>query len=310
MDEEDIKMKQLQFGTSDETVSSVILGCMRLNSAENPQQVIETAYDHGITFFDHADIYGGGDCETIFGKALKESTIRREDIFIQTKCGIRQGFFDFSKAHILEAVEGSLQRLGVDSVDALLLHRPDTLVEPEEVAEAFHLLEKQGKVRYFGVSNQTPGQIELLKTAVKQPLLANQLQFGIKHTGMVDQGLQTNMEISGSIDYDHGILDYSRLKQMTIQAWSPYQYGYFEGVFIGNEKFPELNQKLSELAEKYQTTPTGLASSWILRHPANMQVIAGSMNLGRIEEIAKAADIVISREDWYDIYRAAGNVLP
>lgn len=310
MDEEDIKMKQLQFGTSDETVSSVILGCMRLNDAENPQQVIETAYDHGITFFDHADIYGGGDCETIFGKALKESTIRREDIFIQTKCGIRQGFFDFSKAHILEAVEGSLQRLGVDSVDALLLHRPDTLVEPEEVAEAFHLLEKQGKVRYFGVSNQTPGQIELLKTAVKQPLLANQLQFGIKHTGMVDQGLQTNMEISGSIDYDHGILDYSRLKQMTIQAWSPYQYGYFEGVFIGNEKFPELNQKLSELAEKYQTTPTGLASSWILRHPANMQVIAGSMNLGRIEEIAKAADIVISREDWYDIYRAAGNVLP
>lgn len=283
---------------------------MRLNGAENPQQVIETAYDHGITFFDHADIYGGGDCETIFGKALKESTIRREDIFIQTKCGIRQGFFDFSKAHILEAVEGSLQRLGVDSVDALLLHRPDTLVEPEEVAEAFHLLEKQGKVRYFGVSNQTPGQIELLKTAVKQPLLANQLQFGIKHTGMVDQGLQTNMEISGSIDYDHGILDYSRLKQMTIQAWSPYQYGYFEGVFIGNEKFPELNQKLSELAEKYQTTPTGLASSWILRHPANMQVIAGSMNLGRIEEIAKAADIVISREDWYDIYRAAGNVLP
>lgn len=310
MDEEDIKMKQLQFGTSDETVSSVILGSMRLNGAENPQQVIETAYDHGITFFDHADIYGGGDCETIFGKALKESTIRREDIFIQTKCGIRQGFFDFSKAHILEAVEGSLQRLGVDSVDALLLHRPDTLVEPEEVAEAFHLLEKQGKVRYFGVSNQTPGQIELLKTAVKQPLLANQLQFGIKHTGMVDQGLQTNMEISGSIDYDHGILDYSRLKQMTIQAWSPYQYGYFEGVFIGNEKFPELNQKLSELAEKYQTTPTGLASSWILRHPANMQVIAGSMNLGRIEEIAKAADIVISREDWYDIYRAAGNVLP
>lgn len=303
-------MKQLQFGTSDETVFSVILGCMRLNGAENPQQVIETAYDHGITFFDHADIYGGGDCETIFGKALKESTIRREDIFIQTKCGIRQGFFDFSKAHILEAVEGSLQRLGVDSVDALLLHRPDTLVEPEEVAEAFHLLEKQGKVRYFGVSNQTPGQIELLKTAVKQPLLANQLQFGIKHTGMVDQGLQTNMEISGSIDYDHGILDYSRLKQMTIQAWSPYQYGYFEGVFIGNEKFPELNQKLSELAEKYQTTPTGLASSWILRHPANMQVIAGSMNLGRIEEIAKAADIVISREDWYDIYRAAGNVLP
>ena len=221
-----------------------------------------------------------------------------------------KAFFDFSKAHILEAVEGSLQRLGVDSVDALLLHRPDTLVEPEEVAEAFHLLEKQGKVRYFGVSNQTPGQIELLKTAVKQPLLANQLQFGIKHTGMVNQGLQTNMEISGSIDYDHGILDYSRLKQMTIQAWSPYQYGYFEGVFIGNEKFPDLNKKLEFYAEKYNSTPTGIAVAWINRHPANIQTIIGTMTLSRIEEIAAASDIVLERAEWYDLYMAAGNILP
>ena len=304
-------MKQIQLGASSQMVSSVILGCMRINGAKDPVKVIETAYDNGINFFDHADIYGGGECESIFADALAKTSLKREDLFIQTKCGIVPGvMFDFSKKHIIESVEGSLQRLKMDYVDALLLHRPDTLVDPSEVAEAFDELEKSGKVRHFGVSNQKPMQIDLLKKYVKQPLLANQLQFGIKHTGMVDQGLQTNMEISGSIDYDHGILDYSRLKQMTIQAWSPYQYGYFEGVFIGNEKFPELNQKLSELAEKYQTTPTGLASSWILRHPANMQVIAGSMNLGRIEEIAKAADIVISREDWYDIYRAAGNVLP
>ncbi|MBP1044708.1 aldo/keto reductase [Enterococcus sp. BWM-S5] len=303
-------MKKIQFGTSDLTAASVILGCMRMNDAEAPQRVLETAYEHGIDFFDHADIYGGGECETIFGKALKDSSISRDDIIIQTKCGIRKGMFDFSKEHIVESVEASLKRLGVDYVDALLLHRPDTLVEPEEVAAAFDQLEQQGKVKYFGVSNQKPMQIELLKTAVKQPLVANQLQFGIKHTEMVDQGIHVNMSDSGSIDHDGSVLDYSRLKQMTIQAWSPYQYGFFEGVFIGNEKFPELNKKMEEIAEKYGITPTGLATAWILRHPANMQVIAGTMNLGRIEEIAKASEVVLSREDWYAIYLAAGNILP
>ncbi|WP_321388130.1 aldo/keto reductase [uncultured Enterococcus sp.] len=303
-------MKKIQFGTSDLNAASVILGCMRMNNAEDPQRVLETAFAQGIDFFDHADIYGGGECETIFGKALKDSSISRDDIIIQTKCGIRKGMFDFSKEHIVESVEGSLKRLGIDYVDALLLHRPDTLVEPEEVAAAFDQLEQQGKVKYFGVSNQKPMQIELLKTAVKQPLVANQLQFGIKHTEMVDQGIHVNMTDTGSFDHDGSVLDYSRLKQMTIQAWSPYQYGFFEGVFIGNEKFPELNKKMEEIAEKYNTTPTGLATAWILRHPANMQVIAGTMNLGRIEEIAKASEVVLSREDWYAIYLAAGNILP
>lgn len=180
-------MDKIRFGTSDLQVAPVILGCMRMNGAENPAEIIETAYDHGIDFFDHADIYGGGECETIFGKALKETSIKREDIILQTKCGIRKGMFDFSKEHIISSVEESLKRLGVDYVDALLLHRPDTLVEPEEVAAAFDQLETQGKVKYFGVSNQKPMQIDLLKKTVKQPLVANQLQFGIKHTGMIDQ---------------------------------------------------------------------------------------------------------------------------
>lgn len=303
-------MKKIQFGTSDLQAASVILGCMRLNGAENPVEVIETAYEQGIDFFDHADIYGGGECETIFGKALKETSIKREDIIIQTKCGIRKGMFDFSKEHIVTSVEASLQRLGVDYVDALLLHRPDTLVEPEEVASAFDQLESQGKVKYFGVSNQKPMQIELLKKTVKQPLLANQLQFGIKHTEMIDQGIHVNMTDDPSIDRDGSILDYSRLNEMTIQAWSPYQYGFFEGVFIGNEKFTELNQTLDRISEKYNSTATGLATAWILRHPANMQVIAGTMNTQRIKEIAKASEIVLTREEWYEIYRAAGNILP
>ncbi|MFD2305428.1 aldo/keto reductase [Enterococcus termitis] len=303
-------MKKIQFGKSELQAASVILGCMRMNGAENPTEIIETAYEHGIDFFDHADIYGGGECETIFGNALKESAIQREDIIIQTKCGIRKGMFDFSKEHIINSVEGSLKRLGVDYIDALLLHRPDTLVEPEEVAAAFDQLESQGKVKYFGVSNQKPMQIELLKKTVKQPLVANQLQFGIKHTGMIDQGIHVNMTDEASTDRDGSILDYSRLNQMTIQAWSPYQYGFFEGVFIGNEQFAELNNVLDRIAEKHECTSTGLATAWILRHPANMQVIAGTMNKDRIQEIAKAADIVLSREEWYEIYRAAGNILP
>lgn len=304
-------MKQIQLGASSQMVSSVILGCMRINGAKDPVKVIETAYDNGINFFDHADIYGGGECESIFADALAKTSLKRENLFIQTKCGIVPGvMFDFSKKHIIESVEGSLQRLKMDYVDALLLHRPDTLVEPSEVAEAFDELEKSGKVRYFGVSNQKPMQIDLLKKYVKQPLLANQLQFGLKHSEMIDQGIHVNMTDEGSVDHDGSVLDYSRLNDMTIQAWSPYQYGFFEGVFIGNEKFPELNQALDNLAEKYGTTPTGLAAAWILRHPAKMQVIAGTMNTGRIEEIAKASEIQLTREDWYELYRAAGNILP
>ncbi|MFV0558534.1 MAG: aldo/keto reductase family oxidoreductase [Enterococcus sp.] len=304
-------MKQVRFGSTDLAVPSIILGCMRIVNAQNPVAVLETAVENEITFFDHADIYGAGECEEVFAQALAKTTIKREELFIQTKCGIVPGeMFDFSKKHIISSVDESLKRLNMEYVDALLLHRPDTLMEPEEVAAAFDELEKSGKVRYFGVSNQNSGQIELLKKFVNQPLVANQLQFGVMHTGMIDQGLHVNMKDAASFDHDSGILEYSRLNEMTIQAWSPYQYGFFEGVFIGSEKFPELNAKLNELAEKYQTTPTGLASAWILRHPANMQVILGTMKPSRIKEVAQAAQIVLSREDWYAIYLAAGNILP
>lgn len=302
-------MKKIKYGSSDFDVSSVILGLMRIGTAKDPVKVIETAYDNGITFFDHADIYGDGESEIIFADALKRTSIKREDLFIQSKCGIVKGkMYDFSKKHIIESVEGSLKRLDMDYLDSLLLHRPDTLMDPVEVAEAFNQLESEGKVRHFGVSNFNSAQVELLKKSVKQPLLANQLQFGLMHTGMVDAGLNVNRTESASVDHDGMILEYSRINDMTIQAWSPYQGP--NGVFIGDNTLPELNEKLNELAEKYGTTPTGLASTWILNHPANMQVIAGSMNIGRIEEIAKASEIKLTREDWYSIYLAAGNQLP
>lgn len=305
-------MKQIKIGNTDLLGSQVVLGCMRINDErKNPIEVLETAVENGINFFDHADIYGKGECETIFADALAKTSIKRENIIVQTKCGILPGIsFDFSKEHIISSVEQSLKRLKMDYVDALLLHRPDTLFEGEEVAAAFDELEKTGKVRYFGVSNQKPLQIELLKKYVKQPFIANQLQFGIMHTGMIDSGIHVNMKDEGSFDHDGSILEYSRLNDMTIQAWSPYQYGFFEGIFIGNKKFPELNKKLEEIAEKYDSTVTGIATAWINRHPANMQTIIGTMTPARIKEIADASQIALTREEWYAIYMAAGNILP
>jgi predicted oxidoreductase len=272
--------------------------------------LIHAAMDVGITFFDHADIYGGGQSEAKFSEALDMSPSLREKMVIQTKCGIRKGFFDFSKEHILAAVDGSLQRLRTDYVDVLLLHRPDALVEPEEVAEAFSSLQASGKVKYFGVSNQNPMQIELLKKFVTQKIVFNQLQFSITNTTMIDAGINVNMEIEPAINRDGSILDYCRLNDITIQPWSPFQYGFFEGVFLDNEKFPELNQKIDELAAAKGVSNSAIAIAWILRHPARMQPIIGTTNAGRVQDIAKASAITLTRPEWYEIYRAAGNKLP
>ncbi|EAF5657524.1 aldo/keto reductase [Listeria innocua] len=305
-------MKRITIGNSDLTASEISLGCMRMAdlSKEEANKVINTALENGIDFFDHADIYGGGKSEEVFADAIDMNATVREKMILQSKCGIRQGFFDFSKEHIISSVEGSLKRLKTDYLDTLLLHRPDTLFEPEEVAAAFNELEKSGKVRHFGVSNQNPGQIELLKKYVDQELIANQLQFSIMHTGMIDTGFNVNMTIDPSLDRDGGILEYSRLHNMTIQAWSPFQYGFFEGVFLDNDKFPELNKTIDKIAAYKGVTNSAIAVAWIQRHPASFQTVVGTMNPGRIADIAKASDVTLSREEWYEIYRAAGNQLP
>lgn len=292
--------------------SAVSMGCMRLAGANKKKvpEIIETATECGITHFDHADIYGGGESEIRFGEYLKTNPSFRDKIVLQTKCGIRKGFFDFSKEHIINSVNGSLERLNTDCIDILLLHRPDTLMVPEEVAEAFDELESAGKVKHFGVSNHNSAQIELLKTAVKQPIIADQMQFSIVECGMVTSGLNVNMKNDESVMHDGAFLEYSRINNVTIQTWSPFQAGFFEGTFIGNRKYKELNKKLDELADKYGVTSMGIAAAWILRHPANMQLVSGSMNIGRIKEICAGADIMLSREEWYSIYRSAGFRLP
>lgn len=305
-------MKKLEIGKSGLQTSEISLGCMRMDqlSVQEANRVIQNALDLEIDMFDHADIYGKGRSEEIFAEAIDMNPSIREKMVIQTKCGIREGFFDFSKEHILASVEGSLKRLKTDYIDILLLHRPDTLVEPEEVAAAFDELKQSGKVRHFGVSNHNPSQIELLKKYVDQDLIANQLQLSLMFTPMIDAGLNVNMQHDPSIVRDGGILDYSRLHDMTIQPWSPFQHGFFGGVFVDNDKFPEANQKLQEYADKYRATKSAIAIAWLLRHPAKMQPIVGTMNKERLTDIAKASDVTLSREEWYDLYRAAGNQLP
>lgn len=306
-------MKTIKLGKSDVLVPAVAVGCMRIADMENDDLVKHLNYciEQGLNFFDHADIYGGGNCEKVFAKAFKETGYKREDVILQSKCGIRKGMYDFSKDYILDSVDGILSRLETDYLDMLVLHRPDALVEPEEVAEAFDILQNSGKVKNFGVSNHRPMQIELLKQYVNQDILVNQLQFGIGHSGMVTAGLEANMLTDGSVDRDGSVLDYCRVNKITVQAWSPFLYGFFKGVFIGDkENFAELNDLLDELSEKYDATPTAVATAWVLRHPANIQMIAGTTNTDRMAEIVKGSQINLTREEWYKIYLSAGHILP
>lgn len=309
-------MKTLKLSQADLTVPSVVLGLMRIAKMNDAdiRALFDAAVEVGVTMIDHADVYGGAPhvCEARFGEAVPLSAGDRAKIMIQSKVGIRPGYFDFSAAHILEGVEGSLRALRTDYLDVLLLHRPDTLVEPEEVAAAFDKLHAAGKVRHFGVSNQTPGQIELLKSAVRQPLLFNQVQLSITHANLFAQGMAANMNgLDQSISRDVGLLDYSRLKGMTLQAWSPFQKGFFDGVFVGDrENYGELNDGLDELAAKYGVTPTGIAVAWITRHPANLQVVLGTTKPGRVRECAAGSDVVLNREEWYRLFRAAGHTVP
>jgi predicted oxidoreductase len=302
----------MKLGSSNLEVPVVAVGCMRINSLEKneAERFVQTSLEQGANFFDHADIYGSGVCEEIFADAIHMSPSVREKIILQSKCGIRKGMFDFSKEHILDSVDGILKRLNTEYLDVLLLHRPDALVEPEEVAEAFDKLEQSGKVRHFGVSNQNPMQIQLLQKHVKQPLVANQLQLSITNANMISNGINVNMENDSAINRDGSILDFCRLHDITIQPWSPFQFGFFEGVFLGNEKFPELNKQMDEIADKYQVSNTTIAIAWLLRHPAKMQPVIGTMNIDRLIDCCNASDVHLTREEWYSIYRAAGNILP
>lgn len=306
-------MKYIKIKGTSLEVSNIVMGCMRLNSLDvrEAQRHIETAIAAGINMFDHADIYGGGECEELFSKAIDMKSRIREKIIIQSKCSIRNGYYDFSREYIIAAVDGILKRLHTEYLDILLLHRPDALMEPEETADAIRSLKKSGKVRYFGVSNQNPMQIELLQKYSEERPLFNQLQFSLVHTPLIDSGMAVNMQIGQSVDRTCGTLEYCRLKDITIQAWSPFQRGFFEGPFIGDmEHYGELNNMINHLAEKYEVTPSAVAVAWLTRHPADIQVILGTTKDSRMLEGCSGSWIPLTREEWYGLYKAAGNMIP
>lgn len=309
-------MKTQTLSDSGLTTSSIILGLMRITTLTDAEirALVGAARDAGIDYFDHADIYGASrhECETRFGDAVTFSPQEREAVTIQSKVGIREGFFDFSKEHILRSVDESLDALKTDYLDLLLLHRPDSLVEPEEVAEAFDALHSAGKVRGFGVSNHTPGQIALLKRSVTQPLIVNQVQLSITHAPLIAAGVAANMAgLDQSVDRDNGILDYCRLNDITLQAWSPFQKGFFDGIFLGDrENYAELNDVIDRLALAYDVRPAAIAVAWITRHPANIQVVLGTTNIEHLRDSAAGADVPLTREEWYALFTAAGYILP
>lgn len=310
-------MKTITIKKINKQVPSVIVGAMRFGekTVSEMNSFIHTSLELGSNFFDHADIYSNGKSEEIFGNALSsDKSIKRKDLIIQSKCGINLNtqfnHYCLKKDYIINAVEGSLKRLQTDYLDILLLHRSDALVEPEEVAEAFNILQKSGKVLHFGVSNHKPMQIELLKKYINQPLIINQLQFSLPVSNMIANGLEVNMTTEGSINRDESVLDYSRLNDITIQAWSPFQMANWQGTFIDNPNFFDLNNLLQEFAYKYNSTKTGIAASWITTHPAKMQLIAGTTKEERLKEIIQGTNITLTHEEWYRLYLASGHILP
>lgn len=310
-------MKTFTLPGTDLTVPNVVLGLMRIQEKTDDEvrELVKTARDAGISFFDHADVYGSTlhGCEKRFAEAMQLTSSEREQIVLQTKAGIvREGpYFDFSYEHIIESVDGSLAALGTDYIDILLLHRPDALVEPDEVARAFDDLSASGKVRSFGVSNHTPGQIELLRKSVSQPIVANQLQLSVTHAPLVAQGVAANMLAQDqSISRDSGTLDYCRLHDITVQAWSPFQAGFFTGVFLGSPEYPELNAVIDRLAAKYDVPAIAVATAWITRHPAQMQVVLGTTSPERVAGAALGSDVPLTRAEWYELFRTAGHIVP
>ncbi|MCG1009823.1 aldo/keto reductase [Salinicoccus sp. ID82-1] len=310
-------MDRINLGGSELEASRIVLGCMRISEMKTDALArhISTAIEHGINLFDHADIYGRGECERKFGKLLA-TELDRKDILIQSKCGIRHErkkdvqYYDLSKAYIIDAVDGILERLGTDYLDLLMLHRPDALMEPEEISEAFDRLHDTGKVRHFGLSNFNANQFDFVQQHTSHKLITNQVQFGPAAAHLVNSGMQANTPFEGAADRDGGLLEQSRLNDVTLQAWSPFHYGYFEGIIMDDPKFEKLNKVLEDIGQSHGITKNAAAIAWILRHPATMQTIVGTTDTSRLEDIAKAGNVRLSREEWYQIYATAGNMVP
>ena len=308
-----IAMRKIKLGASGPEVSQLALGLMRSSAyeAKEMQTLLEKALELDINFVDNADIYGGEhSSEGIYGQVMEQAPELRDKFVVQTKCGICQGYYDSSYEHIMESVDRSLKRMKLETIDVLLLHRPDALMEPEEIARAFDELSRAGKVKYFGVSNMNPGQIENLKRCVTQELLVDQVQMSIVHSPMIDAGIHVNMTDEGAVMRDGSLLDYAQVHGMTIQPWSIVQASWAQGSFLDHPDYEELNQVLDRLSEKYNITKAAVAVAWLLRHPADLQPITGTTDPKHLAELARAFNIRLTRPEWYELYLSAGKKLP
>ncbi len=320
-------MKTFRLGKSDLNVTRIGYGTMMIGGSwdDSPltdairasaMEVVHTALDAGINFFDHADIYTQGKSEEVFADIWKDAPSLRQKIYLQSKCGIRFApplhRFDFSYEHIIASVEGSLKRLQTDYLDVLLLHRPDPLVEPEEVARAFDELKRSGKVRWFGVSNHTAGQIELLQHYLDMPLVTNQVEFNLVHTHLLDAGIIANQN-NPRLARNHDLIEYCRLHDITLQAWSPLARGRLSGNSSPDdpENVQQAAKVVAEMAEEKGVSREAIVTAWILRHPAGIQPLPGTTTSERLLAICEADQVELTREDWYRLFLAGrGEALP
>ncbi|BEH91410.1 MAG: aldo/keto reductase family oxidoreductase [Turicibacter sp.] len=317
-------MEKFKLGMSDQMVSQIALGCMGLGGSWNKSEgmtkedeitavkAVEAALEQGINFFDHADIYKNGKSESAFSAIWEANLVDRESIYIQSKCGIRLAddlfmgsapHYDLSYAYIMKSVDGILKRLKTDYLDTLLLHRPDALVEPEEVARAFRDLKEQQKVRYFGVSNHNAAQIALLQSYLSDPLVTNQLELSLVQSQLIDEGLNVNCAVNPGNYRNDGTFEYCRLNQLTIQAWSPLAGGQL-ATKEGREVYPTLVQTIERYAKEYEVSFEAIMIAWLLRHPAHIQPIVGTKTPSRIKAACEATRISLTKEQWYHLYNS------
>lgn len=312
-------------GASDLQVTRIAYGCMPLGGSWDDSPLaadsirkaiisIRAALDAGINFYDHADIYCRGKSEEVFAHMWQEVPSLREKIILQSKCGIRFAGepdastpfrYDFSYEHIMHSVEGSLRRLQTEYLDVLLLHRPDALVEPEEVARAFDELHQSGKVRWFGVSNETAAQMDLLRATVRQPIVCNQVAFNIIHTHLLSEGVNFNQD-TPMLTRNHGTIEYCRQHNITLQAWGPLVWGQLSGRKIENAapRVTQTAELVAQMAREKNVSPEAILIAWVLRHPAKVQAIIGTTQPARIAASCQGDAVSLTREEWYRLFIA------
>ncbi|WP_040515653.1 aldo/keto reductase [Paraglaciecola polaris] len=311
-------------------VSALAYGCMGLGGGWDAKPVsraniaqandcVNTALESGINFFDHADIYTLGKAEQVFGEVLAQRPELRKRIYIQSKCGIRfsddQGpkRYDLSADWIRESVEGSLRRLNTDYLDVLMLHRPDPLMQAEEIARVFDELRSAGKVHYFGVSNMHHHQIAYLQQALDAPLVANQIEASLLKQDWIDEGVYAGNSDGQDINFNAGTLEYCRREHMQLQSWGSLAQGLYSGRAVSDKSEAVIRTSVlvAKLAAAYNVSPEAIVLAWLIRHPANIQPVIGSTDCGRIAGASQAGNITLSREHWYALYESAkGMELP